>query len=49
MTLEEGLDVMKSIFAEINARFLVGGSTFTLKLVDKNGIRVIDLDSEMKG
>ena len=46
MTVEEGIAVMKKIFVEINTRFLIGGSTFTLKIVDKDGIRVIDLESE---
>eukprot|EP00961_Rhodomonas_salina_P228709 3091038-Rhodomonas_salina.3 len=32
MKLEEGIELMKKVFAEINTRFLVGGSTFTLKV-----------------
>jgi hypothetical protein len=46
MTLEESISIMKKIFAEINTRFLIGGSTFILKVVDKDGVRVIDLGSE---
>mmetsp|Transcript_35430 Transcript_35430/g.83390 ORF Transcript_35430/g.83390 Transcript_35430/m.83390 type:complete len:199 (-) Transcript_35430:101-697(-) len=48
MKLEEGIELMKKVFAEINTRFLVGGSTFTLKVVDKDGTRIIDLGDEMK-
>ncbi len=32
MPLEEGIECMKKGFAEINTRFLMGGSTFTLKV-----------------
>jgi len=32
MTLEEGIECMKKCFKEINQRFLMGGSTFTLKV-----------------
>jgi 20S proteasome subunit beta 4 len=46
MSLEEGMAIMKKVFTEINTRFLIGGSTFSLKIVDKDGIRVIDLESE---
>mmetsp|Transcript_3963 Transcript_3963/g.9410 ORF Transcript_3963/g.9410 Transcript_3963/m.9410 type:complete len:200 (+) Transcript_3963:106-705(+) len=49
MPLEEGIECMKKVFKEINTRFLVGGATFTLKVVDKNGCRVIDVDpNDMK-
>eukprot|EP00287_Rhodomonas_sp_CCMP768_P004569 CAMPEP_0196717016 /NCGR_PEP_ID=MMETSP1091-20130531/445_1 /TAXON_ID=302021 /ORGANISM="Rhodomonas sp., Strain CCMP768" /LENGTH=198 /DNA_ID=CAMNT_0042057231 /DNA_START=52 /DNA_END=648 /DNA_ORIENTATION=+ len=47
MSLEEGIELMKKVFAEINTRFLVGGSTFTLKIVDKDGTRTINLDDNM--
>jgi len=47
MTLEEGIECMKKCFKEINQRFLMGGSTFTLKVVDKNGCRIIDLGDQM--
>lgn len=46
MSVEEGIAIMKKVFAEINNRFLVGGSTFTLKIVDQKGIRVLDLESD---
>lgn len=32
MSLEEGIEVMKKVFEEINTRFLIGGATFTLKV-----------------
>mmetsp|Transcript_34314 Transcript_34314/g.77285 ORF Transcript_34314/g.77285 Transcript_34314/m.77285 type:complete len:201 (-) Transcript_34314:2167-2769(-) len=46
MPLEEGIQLMKKAFAEINQRFLVGGATFTLKVVDKDGTRIIDLGDQ---
>ena len=46
MPLEEGIQLMKKAFAEINQRFLVGGATFTLKVVDKDGTRIIDLGEQ---
>ena len=46
MKLEEGIAIMKQIFAEINQRFLIGGATFTLKVVDKTGSRIINIDSD---
>ena len=46
MPLEEGIELMKKVCDEINTRFLVGGCTFTLKLVDKNGVRTLDRPSD---
>jgi len=48
MPLEEGIALMKKGFQEINTRFLVGGATFTLKVVTKEGVRTIDLGDDMK-
>jgi hypothetical protein len=42
MPLEEGIALLKKVCDEINTRFLVGGCTFTLKVVDKDGARIID-------
>ena len=33
MPLEEGIALMKKGFQEINSRFMIGGATFTLKVV----------------
>ena len=46
MPLEEGIELMKKVCDEINTRFLVGGCTFTLKVVDKNGVRTLDWPSD---
>jgi len=50
MTLDEGIALMKKGFKEINTRFMIGGATFTLKVVTKDGCRTIDLgeENEMK-
>jgi len=47
MPLEEGIELMKKAFKEINTRFLVGGCTFTLKVVTKDGTREIEIDQAM--
>lgn len=33
MSLDEGIECMKKCFKEINTRFLMGGATFTLKVM----------------
>lgn len=48
MPLEEGIALMKKGFQEINTRFMIGGATFTLKVVTKEGTRIIDLGDDMK-
>jgi hypothetical protein len=36
MPLDEGIELMKKGFKEINERFLVGGATFTLKVIKQH-------------
>lgn len=43
----QGIELMKKAFKEINTRFLVGGCTFTLKVVTKDGTREIEIDQAM--
>lgn len=46
MPLAEGVALMKKVCDEINTRFLVGGCTFMLKIVDKDGVRIIDFPTD---
>lgn len=43
MDLEEGKDCMKKILAELEARFLLGVKSVSCRVVDKDGIRLVDL------
>ena len=43
MTEEEGLGVIKKCIHELHTRFLISQPNFTVKIVDKNGIRSIDI------
>ena len=47
MSRLQGIELMKKAFKEINTRFLVGGCTFTLKVVTKDGTREIEIDQAM--
>jgi len=42
LTLEEALDILKKCKKEIETRFLIAQPTFKVKIVDKNGTRVLD-------
>ena len=43
MTEEEGLNVIRKCIHELHVRFLISQPFFSVKVVDKNGIRVIKL------
>jgi len=45
LTLDEGLDIIRKCLHEIQTRFLANTPNFTVKVVDKDGTRVIDLSS----
>jgi hypothetical protein len=40
-TFERGLSVIRMCVKEFNTRFLIGGSDFTVKVADKDGIRAL--------
>jgi len=44
LTQEEGLDILRKCVHEINTRFLANTPNFTLKIVDKDGVRTEDLN-----
>merc|ERR1719231_86350 len=43
MNVEEGIEVIKKCIHELNTRFLISQPVFIVKVIDKNGIRVIKL------
>merc|ERR1712070_584167 len=43
LTLEEGLDIARKCIHEINTRFLANTPKFTCKVIDENGVRVVEL------
>jgi 20S proteasome subunit beta 4 len=43
LTESEGVEIMKMCVAEIKRRLLLDKSTFIIKIVDKNGVRVVDI------
>ena len=42
MDLDAAIDVAKYCINELRTRFLVSQGTYTFKVVDKDGIRVLD-------
>ena len=42
MSVEEVLALLKICFAELRTRFLINSPVFSIKIVDRDGIRVID-------
>lgn len=44
MTLAEGKDLVKKCIAELQTRFMLNQKAFMIKMVDKDGVRIIDLD-----
>jgi 20S proteasome subunit beta 4 len=44
MTIEEGVDVIKKCIAELKTRFLISQPNFMVKVVDADGVRVLDLN-----
>ena len=43
LTVEEALDVMRKCVHEVQTRFLVNQPNFRVKVIDKDGIRVVNL------
>lgn len=43
MTEEEGLDLIRKCIHELHTRFMISQPNFTVKVVDKNGTRVVKL------
>lgn len=43
MNLEEGLEVVRRCIHELKVRFLISQPVFIVKVVDKNGTRVVQL------
>ena len=43
MSLEEALDVLRKCVHEVQTRFLANQPKFKVKVVDKDGVRVVDL------
>ena len=39
---EEGLELLERCFTEIQTRFMISMPNFTIKIVDKNGVRVLE-------
>jgi 20S proteasome subunit beta 4 len=46
MTEEEGIELIKRCIHELKSRFLVNQPTFMVKVVNKDGIRELQLDAE---
>lgn len=44
MSVEEAVDVVKKCIAELKTRFLIAQPNFMVKVVDANGVRIIDLN-----
>lgn len=42
-TLEEGLETLKRCIDEVHKRFIAGGTKYTVKVVDKDGVRELTL------
>jgi 20S proteasome subunit beta 4 len=43
MTLEEGLDLARKCVEQLKTRFLMNQPKFIVKVVDKDGTRVVEL------
>ena len=43
LTQDEALEIVKKCIAELHTRFLVSQPTFTVKIVDSNGINVMEM------
>ena len=41
MTLDEGLELLDKCLNELKKRFIINMPTFTVKVVDKDGIRTL--------
>jgi 20S proteasome alpha/beta subunit len=43
---EEGLALLERCFAEVQKRFMISMPNFTIKIVDKDGVRVVERKSK---
>jgi 20S proteasome subunit beta 4 len=43
MSLEQGLEVIRKCIHELHTRFLISQPNFVIKVVDKDGIRVVNV------
>merc|ERR1712159_164330 len=43
LTLEEGMDILRKCVHEIKTRFLMNTPNFTVKVIDKDGVRLVEL------
>ena len=43
MTLEEAKEVLRKCFAELKKRFMISQPSFKVKVVDKDGVREVEL------
>jgi 20S proteasome subunit beta 4 len=41
LTLEQGIDIIEKCITELRARFIINSPDFVIKVVDKNGTRVV--------
>ena len=46
LTEEEGINIIRLCIAELAIRFLANRTGFVIKIVDKNGVRVIPTTAE---
>ena len=45
MTLEQGMELMKMVLKQIRTRFVAGSHGFIVKVIDKDGIRKVDVEN----
>lgn len=42
LTLDQGMEIVKKCFAALKSRFIIDFADYTIKVVDKDGVRVVD-------
>ena len=45
LTEEQGLELLERCFKEVQTRFMISMPNFTIKVVDKNGVRTVERKS----
>ena len=45
LTEQEGIGIAKKCIEEVQTRFILSQAEFSVKIVDKNGIRILDINS----
>jgi len=48
MDLDQGLEVLRKCFFELKTRFIVAQPNFTIKVVDKDGYRTIQMPNRVE-